>query len=381
MQMKHRKEIEKRLRGGVPSKYVERWTDENHRATFVSALDAEIDRVSIPNRLDREYVQLIDSLSPFDFEALFATLLTRLGYSDVSALMKGGDEGVDVLGRHSARLLTFNVAAQCKHSRNPKFTVGRPVLDQLRTALEPYRCQAGIIVTNARISSGALDAQVAYDRYSVPVRCIDGEQLRKLLFATRVGVRESAPGEFIVDPEVWQDQFNLGKVKRVVSTVFVPQADDLLLVKKVVRLVAEGYATRADVARGLGYAARQGHYYAVAAEALGFILLEPGGRLSVAAEGHQLLLAEGDMRAQRAYLRAAVRKIPVYERMIEFLRMSRGRPITYRQLRAEWTEVSGLTGSTVHRRLLTLLSWFEYLGIISKKGGGERVVVHFEQAP
>jgi hypothetical protein len=360
---------------------LDRWNPDVHRAAFVAALDNEIAQVELPRDLDREYTQLINSLDPFDFEALVATMMTRVGYTDVSTLMKGGDEGIDVLGRFPARLLTFNVGAQCKHSKNPKFAVGRPVLDRLRTALQRYNCQSGFLVTNARVGSGTLEAQVAYDKYPIPVRCIDGEALRKLLFAGRVGVRESHPGEYLVDPTIWRDQFNLGDVQRTVSTAYVPQADKLSLVKKVVHLVSEGYTTRSAVARGLGYAPRQGHYYAVAAEALDLVRLDPGNLLSITEAGNKLLMSAGDERAERAILRDGLRKIPVYERMLTFMQRTKGQPIPHSHLMEAWKESSRLKGSTAPRRLLTLLSWFEELGIITRQGGGAKVVVRFQKAP
>ena len=348
-----------------------------HRAAFVGALDKELSGIDLPPKLEREYSRYIRDLDPFDFPPIVATLLTRLGYTDVSTIATRTDEGVNILARYPARIVKFNVAVSCEHRGTGKSVVGPKAVHRLRTALPTHSCHAGILITNATVSPGAKDAQVSRRNMTESIRCVDGPALARLLFANLVGLQEASSGEFLIAPEVLKQQLISGKVRRTISSLYVPQADKLDLVKRAVEVVAEGETSPQAIGARFGYTARQGHYYATAAEALGLIELDARQELVLTKFGRRLQKSRARAGAQRKILREALRKIPAYEQMLSFMQTRRG-PISYAQLLSEWTHVTHLTPTTAKRRLLTMLSWFEELGLTRRQFGGERTVVHFK---
>ena len=347
---------------------VDRWTPDVHRAAFLGALDKQLDEINLPPQLEQDYATFIQEMDPFEFPPLVATLFTRLGYTDVSTLTTRPDEGVDVLARYSAKVIKFNVGISCHHCSDPTASIGPNSVKSLRAALPRQACQAGLVVTNGTFTAAAQRQQVSDAFVGPPVRCIDGPSLARLLFSNLVGLDKSSGGEYLVVPHVLDQQFIRGRITRTLSSLYIPQADNLELVKTAVRLVSEGVDTPAAVGKEFGYAPRQGHYYATAAEALGLLRLDPHRRLVLTKDG-QRLVRSTTRRGATTVLRKSIRKIPVYERMLAIMRARS--PIQQEALLSEWVAISGLTESTAKRRLTTMLRWFEELELITRGEGGE----------
>ncbi len=146
----------------------------------------------------------------------------------------------------------------------------------------------------------------------------------------------------------------------------IPQADGLDDVVLTVKAVKEGERTFQGIARYLGKADRQGHYYRRAAELLGFIqnhqnnaVLTPSGREFVAAlpEKQDMLLAQ------------AVFNIRIFQRMIPFFEMY-PQGVTRAEIKAFTARVTeDAAGSMINRRVTTVLNWFESLSVLDKTSG------------
>jgi hypothetical protein len=89
------------------------------------------------------------------------------------------------------------------------------------------------------------------------------------------------------------------------------------------------------------------------------------------------LLVAGDVGATKAILREGIREIPVYDRMLQFLKERKGEPISLTSLTSAFATESGLTGTTPRRRLTTMLGWFQELGFIEREGND----VYFKRSP
>lgn len=147
----------------------------------------------------------------------------------------------------------------------------------------------------------------------------------------------------------------------------VPQADVLDDVVRTVDAVARGARTFQNIGLALGKVGRQGRYYRRAAEILGFIhndrnqsLLTPSGQVFVDhPENRALLLAEAVLRSR------------LMQRMIPFLEAAGHRGVTRYQMQRFIEEVTqrGLGESMVPRRVSSVLSWLERIGMIRERAG------------
>ena len=125
-------------------------------------------------------------LDPQDFEELITTLLSKMGFSEVSRTPYGGDGGVDVRG-----IMTVHDAIHIKlavQAKRWKANVQSPVVQQLRGSLGTD--ERGLIVTTSNFSKGARDEATRSSSHT-PIDLIDGDQLVSLLVEYNLGVRKN----------------------------------------------------------------------------------------------------------------------------------------------------------------------------------------------
>lgn len=100
-----------------------------------------------PQNVNDEF-NLIDSMSGVDFENYIASMLRRLGYSNVTVTKASGDYGADILASYK----NIRCAFQCKrYGKN----VGLKPIQEIYTAKQYYHCDRAVVVTNMRFSQNA----------------------------------------------------------------------------------------------------------------------------------------------------------------------------------------------------------------------------------
>jgi restriction system protein len=96
----------------------------------------------------------LDDMDWFEFQQFVAHLFERLGFGSADEILKGKDEGRDIILR-SYKGVTI---VECKHQ--PKSSIGRPVVQKLHSAVITANAQKGYLVTTGHFSENA----IAYSR-------------------------------------------------------------------------------------------------------------------------------------------------------------------------------------------------------------------------
>lgn len=160
---------------------------------------------------------------------------------------------------------------------------------------------------------------------------------------------------------------------RGISTREIPQANSLENVVDVVEFVAGGYDSYQLIAKKLGLTERQGRYYRLAAELLGFIRNIRRQNVSTLTDlGRDFLAA--DTSERRQILLMQVLRIPIVQAILGMLVASDGSAIQEEISGALLKVVTDSTRSMVRRRLQTILSWLETLGIVTRSARITRLV-------
>lgn len=151
------------------------------------------------------------------------------------------------------------------------------------------------------------------------------------------------------------------------STREIPQADTLENVTDVVLFVSKGYDTYQMLAKKLGVTERQGRYYRLAAELLGFVKnFRSRNRSVLTPLGQKLLNATNTEKWDILF--AQVFNIPAVQSVIGILATSDG-SASRKELSSSLLQVvDDSTQVMMDRRLVTILSWLETLGIVAKSG-------------
>jgi restriction system protein len=126
---------------------------------------------------------LLGRMHPYRFEHLILQLLTAMKYENAEVTQQSGDKGVDVLATARFGITTVREVVQVKRVQG---NIQRPVVDQLRGALQLCHAIRGTIITLGKFSQGAQDAAVFPG--AVPISLVDGETLLDLLIEHKVGV-------------------------------------------------------------------------------------------------------------------------------------------------------------------------------------------------
>lgn len=108
---------------------------------------------SLLNRTFHE-IEIVDFMQGSEFENWCAILLEDLGYKDVEVTAKSGDQGVDIL----ARLEDARFAFQCKCY---SYDLGNTPVQEVYAGKCFYGCHVGVVITNRRYSSGAVELATA----------------------------------------------------------------------------------------------------------------------------------------------------------------------------------------------------------------------------
>ena len=151
------------------------------------------------------------------------------------------------------------------------------------------------------------------------------------------------------------------------TTREIPQADTLDNIIDVVEFVAKGYSSYQMIAKKLGLVERQGRYYRLAGELLGFIHNVPHqNRASLTPLGKKFLSSPSDER--RTMIFAQIFSVPVVQTVIGILVASGGCALQEEIYGVLFDIVTDSTKTMMRRRLQTVLSWLGTLGIITKSG-------------
>jgi len=146
-----------------------------------------------------------------------------------------------------------------------------------------------------------------------------------------------------------------------------PQADRLEKVVTTVEAISKGKSSYQAIARELGELdERQGRYYRRASEILGFTKRLQENFSTLTSLGRDFLLAEPARRNQ--LLTTQVLSRPVIRSVVAVLASATGKRTSRPNLESSLSTVAKTTKGMVHRRLTTVLSWLETLGVVSRKG-------------
>jgi len=97
--------------------------------------------------------EAISLMKGHDFERYCAGLLRYNGYLNVTVTQGSGDRGVDIICEKDKK----RYAVQCKRQAGK---VGRRAVQEIYTGKAIYKCDVGVILTNADFSESAVkDAQ------------------------------------------------------------------------------------------------------------------------------------------------------------------------------------------------------------------------------
>ncbi len=123
--------------------------------------------------------EAIAKMSPAKFENFSRALLTKMGvvFSDTEGVKISNDGGIDGLGYHrdEGDFRTTRVVIQCKrYNVNP---VGEPEINQFLGAMNKFKADYGVFITNGRFTKAAQSAA----REGTPITLIDGTNLIDLV--------------------------------------------------------------------------------------------------------------------------------------------------------------------------------------------------------
>jgi hypothetical protein len=154
-----------------------------------------------------------------------------------------------------------------------------------------------------------------------------------------------------------------------IPTTQIPQADTLDFVFRTVDAVAQGAVTYQAIAGILGVDERQGRYYRLAAELLGFVRYVRGqNRAVLTPAGQQFVNAQPGERARMSA--EAVLRERLIQRLVPFLESKSSRGASRREIKQfVETVAQATTPGMIHRRVSTVLSWLTSLGILQEKDG------------
>jgi C-terminal AAA-associated domain len=147
----------------------------------------------------------------------------------------------------------------------------------------------------------------------------------------------------------------------------IPQADTLDSVLRTVDAVAGGGTTYQAIGANLGLDERQGRYYRLAAELLGFVRNVPRrNRAMLTPVGRQLVSAQPNGRTRM--VREAVLRARLIQRVISFLESKRGRGASREEIEQFVKAVTEpTTAGMIHRRVSTAVSWLKSIGVLQEK--------------
>lgn len=139
----------------------------------------------------------------------------------------------------------------------------------------------------------------------------------------------------------------------------VPQANDIAKIIDIPLAVANGSYTIKAVSKRYSFDQRQGMYYVEAAEMLGLIA-RGKRRLHLTAIGQRYVAL--DYPDKRELLTRNMLSLPIIASILVELLISHDHRVSRKKLQELASVGARISGTTVDRRVQTLLKWFEWLG-------------------
>jgi restriction system protein len=289
-----------------------------------------------------------------------------------------GDGGIDVRAIIDRDLFHARLGLQAKQYQ-PGNTVGTRTLRSFKGALSDQDYHIGTVITTSSYTNGAIES--AERDY---IRLIDGERLGEIMVGSEIGVSEAAEGAYERDHEFW-DVFRKPEDSDVIPSLEVPQADNVAVVRHVLRAVDSGSDTKPDITRylerqtGDEWAPRQADYYGMAGWLLGFLHKEKRVRVEnqnvrrwgLTRDGEEYLtfLRRGDRKAATARLHDAIREVEIVSRIYDVL--ERQGHVKRRDIADIIADETELSGSTTSRRARTVGQWLVELPEVTTYGTGD----------
>lgn len=149
----------------------------------------------------------------------------------------------------------------------------------------------------------------------------------------------------------------------------VPQADDLDKVVRAVQAVQAGARTYGEIAAALGEVdPRQGRYYRLAGQILGLVSNVKGrNQATLTDAGKEFVAATAEQR--KKLLAGAVAGSRLIGRIIPYLESKGNRGASRRELEDFIGTMAQLKPSTIGRRISTVISWLEAIGMLRQRDG------------
>ncbi len=164
-----------------------------------------------------------------------------------------------------------------------------------------------------------------------------------------------------------------------IPTNLVPQADNVNAIEIVIKAVADGAKTFQDMADALGYRPRQGRYYRLAGEILGFLKKKGTNTSSITPFGKAYINANAEQK--KGIFAKALLQAPIFQRVIPFIESKAGNGITRNELASFIEKVTETTRGMRDRRAASILSWLAYADIVEKVKNGYHLLKLPESAP
>lgn len=154
-------------------------TEPSNSSSITDIEDTDIDDLNWQS----DVLEVVQSITPEQFERLCQRLLRELGFVNVEVLGKSHDGGIDGKGiLKIGKVLSFHVAFQSKRYSN---SVGAPVVRDFRGAIMG-RADKGLLITTGSFTREA--KKEAQRDGATPIDLIDGNELAEHLKELELGV-------------------------------------------------------------------------------------------------------------------------------------------------------------------------------------------------
>jgi hypothetical protein len=153
-----------------------------------------------------------------------------------------------------------------------------------------------------------------------------------------------------------------------VDTKYIPQADTMATVLRVVEAVSEGHHTFQELARVIAMDPRQGRYYRLASELLGLTIKSGLNYSELTVKGREYLQAS--RQDKLIILQEAIVKNPFFGLIVEELKQRIHDGINYDELKNIIKgESATTTEGMLDRRTHTVINWLKYSNIMNERRG------------
>lgn len=162
-------------------------------------------------------------------------------------------------------------------------------------------------------------------------------------------------------------------VRPIESKKEIPQADDVNKISEFPLRVFEGYDTADKIKHAFGFVNRQSSYYRQASEILGLVSRDKGWRYTLTDRGQEFLQLSSQQKSE--YLCKLLLEFPIVNEVFLDISINRDKVISRQHIVELLKKNSHLTGSTLGRRVQTIISWFKWirnnLGIVEVSKNGD----------